>query len=285
MAGTTRVLTFAEGITVSGPSQNFLETTKFAVYAGTAAYIAAKGAAATYGDVFADSTDYKIKFYNGTMWQIIDTTKNNTNAILAPTINDDFGNGYIVGSKWFDTTNDKIYMAIDVTVGAAIWLEYGGPFIGYHEIPGGSVNGINDAFTISYLPTDGTLIVYKNGLKVPASDYTFVNPTITFSTPPAIATKVEVFYITIGVSATTQLILDWKVETRAVTAGEITAKKLTLANTPAVASEVLLQIRSGVPQAYGYDYNIINSNQLNWSGLGLEGQIITGSVLIISYFA
>ena len=28
-------------------------------------------------------------------------------------------------------------MAVDVTIGAAIWLEYGGPFIGLNEIPAG----------------------------------------------------------------------------------------------------------------------------------------------------
>lgn len=39
----------------------------------------------------------------------------------APTANDDTLDGYMVGDVWLDTTNDKIYQAIDVTAAAAIW--------------------------------------------------------------------------------------------------------------------------------------------------------------------
>lgn len=39
----------------------------------------------------------------------------------APTTGDDTNAGYKVGDGWYDTTNDKIYKAIDVTPGAAIW--------------------------------------------------------------------------------------------------------------------------------------------------------------------
>jgi hypothetical protein len=41
----------------------------------------------------------------------------------APTVNDDTADGYKVGDTWLDTTNDRIYTAIDVSAGAAIWLE------------------------------------------------------------------------------------------------------------------------------------------------------------------
>lgn len=41
----------------------------------------------------------------------------------APTVNDDTGDGYKVGDIWLDTTNDLIYQAIDVTAGAAVWIE------------------------------------------------------------------------------------------------------------------------------------------------------------------
>lgn len=43
----------------------------------------------------------------------------------APTINDDSGDGYAVGDLWLDETNDKEYVALDVTVGAAVWIEVG----------------------------------------------------------------------------------------------------------------------------------------------------------------
>jgi len=41
----------------------------------------------------------------------------------APTVNDDSGDGYAVGDKWLDETNDKEYVVLDVTVGAAVWVE------------------------------------------------------------------------------------------------------------------------------------------------------------------
>jgi hypothetical protein len=44
-------------------------------------------------------------------------------ATVAPTINDDSGDGYGIGSRWIDTVTDKEYVATDVTVGAAVWKE------------------------------------------------------------------------------------------------------------------------------------------------------------------
>jgi hypothetical protein len=44
-------------------------------------------------------------------------------AAAAPTINDDSGDGYAVGSRWINTTTDKEYVLTDATVGAAVWVE------------------------------------------------------------------------------------------------------------------------------------------------------------------
>ncbi len=41
----------------------------------------------------------------------------------APTVNDDQNNGYLVGDIWLDETNDKAYVNLDVTAGAAVWTE------------------------------------------------------------------------------------------------------------------------------------------------------------------
>jgi hypothetical protein len=49
--------------------------------------------------------------------------KNKLDAITAPTVNDDSGDGYSVNSIWIDTTNDKAYICLDATVGAAIWRD------------------------------------------------------------------------------------------------------------------------------------------------------------------
>lgn len=47
-------------------------------------------------------------------------------ATAAPTVNDDSGDGYGIGSIWIDTTNDNAYIATDVTVGAANWEQING---------------------------------------------------------------------------------------------------------------------------------------------------------------
>lgn len=52
--------------------------------------------------------------------------KDNIAATTAPTVNDDAGDGYSPGSNWVDTTNDKVYVCVDSTIGAAIWNQYSG---------------------------------------------------------------------------------------------------------------------------------------------------------------
>jgi len=49
--------------------------------------------------------------------------KNNDSAAVAPTVNDDSGDGYSIGSRWLNTTADKEYVCLDATVGAAVWVE------------------------------------------------------------------------------------------------------------------------------------------------------------------
>lgn len=51
---------------------------------------------------------------------------NNIAATVAPTVNEDSGDGYEVGSLWVDVTADIAYVALDVTVAAAVWQAIGG---------------------------------------------------------------------------------------------------------------------------------------------------------------
>ena len=44
-------------------------------------------------------------------------------ATVAPTVNDDVTGGYEPGSVWVDVTNDKAYVCLDATDGAAVWTE------------------------------------------------------------------------------------------------------------------------------------------------------------------
>lgn len=47
--------------------------------------------------------------------------KNNFAATAPPAVGDDAADGYTVGSLWIDVTNDKAYICVDTTAGAAVW--------------------------------------------------------------------------------------------------------------------------------------------------------------------
>ncbi len=49
---------------------------------------------------------------------------NKLDATTGPTVNDDTSDGYVVGSLWADVTNDYLYVCIDSSAGAAIWVTY-----------------------------------------------------------------------------------------------------------------------------------------------------------------
>ena len=43
-----------------------------------------------------------------------------------PTVNDDTGDGYVIGDVWLNTTNDSVWQVLDVTAGAAVWKQLDG---------------------------------------------------------------------------------------------------------------------------------------------------------------
>jgi hypothetical protein len=109
--------------------------TKGDLAAATGANTAAKLAAAANGSFLRTASGAS----TGLEWQL-----NNLSASAAPTVNEDSGDGYSIGSRWLDTTNDKEYVATDVTAGAAVWKE---------TTAGGSItvseNFLTSAVTIS----------------------------------------------------------------------------------------------------------------------------------------
>ena len=77
------------------------------------------GAGAVMDSDFSADDGFMRKIGTGTYEAI----KANMGASTAPTVGDDSGEGYAVGSRWFDTTADNEYVCLDATVGAAVWIE------------------------------------------------------------------------------------------------------------------------------------------------------------------
>jgi hypothetical protein len=70
------------------------------------------------------STDIKAVYQvSGGAWvlRFSGARLNKFNATVAPTVNEDSGDGYEVGSEWIDVTADDAYVCLDATVGAAVW--------------------------------------------------------------------------------------------------------------------------------------------------------------------
>ena len=53
----------------------------------------------------------------------VENLKVKLDGTAAPTVNNDTTEGYTVGSRWVDVTNDKAYVCLDNTDGAAVWTE------------------------------------------------------------------------------------------------------------------------------------------------------------------
>jgi len=73
--------------------------------------------------------------------------KSNFAASAAPTTGDDSGDGYVVGSRWIDTTNDAEYLCVDNTAAAAVWVQTAG---------GGGGGGVR-AMSARMLPSGGDI--------------------------------------------------------------------------------------------------------------------------------
>ena len=78
---------------------------------------------------------------------------------------------------------------------------------------------------------------------------------------------------------------DFQLIPRTITALEASNKKLTISPTPADTDEVAFFLLGGSAQKPGVDYEIINGDELSWSGLGLDGFLGENDMVLILYFS
>lgn len=66
-----------------------------------------------------------------------------------PTVNDDANDGYVVGSRWINTTDDREFVCVDSTVGSAVWTRTSGRFFG-DDLSQGSSDGESSTTSGTY---------------------------------------------------------------------------------------------------------------------------------------
>lgn len=118
----------------------------------------------------------------------VENLKVKLDATSAPTVDNDVSEGYTVGSRWFDITNDKEYVCLDNTDGAAVWIETTAinatTFVGLNDTPANysgaglkivRVNSTPDAlefvgFAATYLENPP---IEDEAAKAPTSEWAF----------------------------------------------------------------------------------------------------------------
>lgn len=157
--------------------------------------------------------------------------------------------------------------------------------VGFQETPGGLINGINDTFgPLTYIPSsDDSIIVFVDGIALKNTEWAKVGLNVQLSTPPALGQSVYVFYMTQGSIPPLPVISGvLKTEYRTLTPAEITAKAITLLQTPASPGEVILDVKGGGAQFYNDDF-VVSGSTLSWNGLGLDGLLVSGDKLRVVY--
>lgn len=97
--------------------------------------------------------------------------------------------------NWIDQVVDEDDMASDSavkvptqqSVKAYVDAAIDSSFV-YNEVPTGTINGSNTAFTVANTPTAGTLMLYSDGLRMtPTTDYSITGTSITMVVAPSTA--------------------------------------------------------------------------------------------------
>ena len=70
-------------------------------------------------------TPSQLATYVQSQLPVVVNTLNNFTATTTPTVDDDAGDGYSVGSRWLNTTTGQVFTCQNSTAGAAVWVAQG----------------------------------------------------------------------------------------------------------------------------------------------------------------
>lgn len=162
----------------------------------------------------------------------------------------------------------------------------GGSNVIFQQESIGTGDGVTTDFgPLTYVPSsESSILVLVDGLAVDDSEWSLSGADISFTTAPAAAQNIYVFYQTEGTATPAGPTGTQEVEYRTITVGEAAAKSLTLSATPLSAGKVMLDVIGGSAQEYSVDY-IVSGTTLSWNGLGLDGVLASGDKLRIHYLS
>lgn len=154
-----------------------------------------------------------------------------------------------------------------------------------------AVDGVNNT---TYLTTEtayslDAILFFVNGIPIPRAALTLTTsgglPAVQITDAsyiPQIAQDVDLYIIqtlTPGGGAGAGVII----EPHTLLAGEITAKKFTLAGAPTDPLKVTAFIKNAGGQLPPDDFEIINSDEFSWNGKSLDGLLVAGMIIHVHY--
>lgn len=143
----------------------------------------------------------------------------------------------------------------------------------------GTADGIITAFgPLTFKPVDNDSIsVYVDGLLQEKASWFFDGTNINFLVAPAAAQTILVEYL-YNASLGRE-----KIDYFTLSPTDITNKQIILSAFPGTPTLVVLDQIEGSPQQYAVDFTV-SGNILSWSGLGLDGSLVSGDRLRVHYW-
>ncbi len=143
--------------------------------------------------------------------QIIIVHQNNFIATTTPTVGDDSGDGYSIGSLWFNRSTGVFYVAEDVTLGAAVWTAVNGAGgAGITQLTGDVLAGPGSGSVAATLKVGVTIVSPVINTSISGSaisdDATFASPSSTI-VPTTNAVKSYVDAVASGLSPKQSVLL------------------------------------------------------------------------------